>query len=234
MNGTDLRRLGADLRETHFPIVLRGYDRDAVDRYVKEARRVITELELSSSPEAAVRHALDEVSEETSGLLQRAYETAEEIQARSRTKADDRIQQAERDAQAMREAAEREADELRGGAQREASELVDNARREAHDLVETARREANEQIETARREAEEHRATANREVEQRRTATEARTQELERHAETVWRERRRLLDDMKAVAQEQLEITEAAMARFGQRAATGANQPGPEAPEQQA
>ena len=81
-NGTDLRRRQENLREAEFPTALRGYDRDVVDRYVKEARHVIAELELSGSPEAAVRNALDEVSEETSGLLQRAYETAEEIQAR--------------------------------------------------------------------------------------------------------------------------------------------------------
>jgi len=193
-NGADLRRLGENLREAHFPIVLRGYDRDAVDRYVKEARRVITELELSASPEAAVRHALDEVSEETSGLLQRAYETAEEIQARSRAKADDRIQQAERDAEAVREAAEREAETVR----------------------ETAIREAEATREAAAREAAELRATAKSQAESLRTTTEARVEELERHVETVLRERRRLIDDMRAVGKEQLDIAEAATARFPQ------------------
>ena len=193
-NGTDLRRRQENLREAEFPIALRGYDRDVVDRYVKEARAVIAELELSASPEAAVRNALDEVSEETSGLLQRAYETAEEIQARSRAKADDRIQQAEREAQGLRAGAEHDAEATRDGARREADEL----------------------LETARREAAELRANAKREVEQLRSTTEARVQELERHAETVWRERRRLIDDMRAVGKEQLEIAEAAMARFPQ------------------
>ena len=202
-NGTDLRRRQENLLEAEFPIALRGYDRDVVDRYVKEARHVIAELELSSSPEAAVRNALDEVSEETSGLLQRAYETAEEIQARSRAKADDRIQQAEREAQGLREAAERDAEATRDG-----------ARREADDLLESARREAAELAANVRREAAELRANAKREVEQLRSTTEARVQELERHAETVSRERRRLIDDMRAVAKEQLEIAEAAMARF--------------------
>ena len=201
LNGTDLRRLQEDVREAQFPIALRGYERVAVDRYVKEARQVIAELELSGSPEAAVRNALDEVSEETSGLLQRAYETSEEIQARSRAKADDRIQQAERDAQAMRAAAEREAEATRDG----------------------SRREANDLLESARREAEELRAKVKREVEQLRATTEARVGELERHAETVWRERRRLIDDMRAVAQEQLEIAEAAMARFPQTPTPGAD-----------
>ena len=191
-NGTDLRRRQENLREAEFPTALRGYDRDAVDRYVKETRHVIAELELSASPEAAVRNALDEVSEETSGLLQRAYETAEEIQARSRAKADDRIQQAEREAQGLRAGAEHDAEATRDGARREADELLESSRREAAEL----------------------RANAKREVEQLRSTTEARVQELERHAETVWRERRRLIDDMRAVAKEQLEIAEAAMARF--------------------
>jgi cell division septum initiation protein DivIVA len=219
-NGTDLRRRQENLREAEFPTALRGYDRDVVDRYVKEARHVIAELELSGSPEAAVRNALDEVSEETSGLLQRAYEAAEEIQARSRSKADDRIQQAEREAQGLRESVERDAEATRDGARREADELLDQARREAAELAANVRREAAEL-----------RANAKREVEQLRSTTEARVQELERHAETVWRERRRLSDDMRAVGKEQLEIAEAAMARFPQSEA-GANQPAPEDPEQ--
>jgi hypothetical protein len=185
-----------EVREADFPIALRGYERTAVDRYVKEARRVIAELELSGSPEAAVRNALDEVSEETSGLLQRAYETSEEIAARSRSKADDRIQQAEREAGALREAAMSDAREVREAAERETQELRAAAMRDAQEM----------------------RATAKQEVEKLRAETEARVQELERNAETVWRERRRVIDDMRAVAQEQLEIAEAAMARFPQPA----------------
>src|SRR2546423_12703574 len=219
MNGVDLRRLQAELREADFPIALRGYDRDAVDRYVKEARRVLAELELSASPEAAVRHALDEVSEETSGLLQRAYETAEEIQARSRSKADDRLQEAEREAETVREAATIDAQNVRETAQRETQELRVTAMRETQELRATAKRET-----------QELRASAKREVEQLRDATEARVQELERNAETVWRERRRLIDDMRAVAQEQLEIADAAMARFPQTG-VGGEQPSSAAPE---
>ena len=187
--------MAENLREVDFPFAMRGYDRAAVDRYVKEVNRVIAELELSSSPESAVRHALDEVSEETSGLLQRAYETAEEIQARSRTKADDRIQQAEREAEGLREA----------------------AASEAHEAREAAAHDARELRETAQREADELRASVKQQSEQLRAATEARVEELERNAgEPCARERRRLIEDMRSVAQEQLEIAEAAMARFPQ------------------
>src|ERR687884_1803013 len=95
----DRSRLIKEARETEFPIALRGYERTAVDRYVTEVNRLIAELEMTSSPESAVRRALEEVSEETRGLLERAHQTAEEITARSRVRADDRLKQAEAEAQ---------------------------------------------------------------------------------------------------------------------------------------
>src|SRR5205807_3080427 len=82
-------------RSIDFPVAMRGYDRRAVDRYVEQVNRLIAELEMSSSPESAVRHALEEVSEETRELLQRAHQTANEITERSRTSADDRLEKAQ-------------------------------------------------------------------------------------------------------------------------------------------
>ncbi|MBV9914994.1 MAG: hypothetical protein JO153_00725 [Solirubrobacterales bacterium] len=64
---------------------------------------------MSSSPESAVTQALDEVSEETRDILQRAHQRADEIAARSRANAGELIRQAERDARETREAANREA-----------------------------------------------------------------------------------------------------------------------------
>src|SRR5919201_7126645 len=87
-------------RDIEFPVAMRGYERAAVDRYVEQVNRLIAELEMSASPESAVRHALDEVSEETRELLQRAHETADEITARSRSRADERLQQADQEAEA--------------------------------------------------------------------------------------------------------------------------------------
>ena len=100
-------------RDVDFPISLRGYDRGAVDRYVQEVNQAIAELEISSSPQSAIRHALEQVSEETSGLLQRAHETADEIASRSRAQADDRLQRAQTEADEVREAATREAADTR-------------------------------------------------------------------------------------------------------------------------
>jgi DivIVA domain-containing protein len=88
----------ASVRDVSFPIALRGYDRDAVDAYMVEVNRIIAELQVGRSPQSAIRHALDQVSEETRGILERAHETSDEITARSRAQADDRLQWAEREA----------------------------------------------------------------------------------------------------------------------------------------
>jgi DivIVA domain-containing protein len=65
-----------EIRNVSFPGSVRGYDRGAVDAYVKSVNRVIAELEIGSSPRAAVRHALEQVGEQTSGILQRSREAA--------------------------------------------------------------------------------------------------------------------------------------------------------------
>src|SRR5512142_829646 len=130
LSAADRDRILQDARSVEFSVALRGYDRDQVDRYVEKMSRLITEVEMSSSPEAAVRHALDEVSDETREILQRAHQTAEEITARSRAKADDRLQTAERESQELREAAEREAAETREAARQEAARVREIAARE--------------------------------------------------------------------------------------------------------
>ena len=71
--------LPEELRDPSFPAAVRGYDRRAVDAYIQNINRVVAELQVSGSPAAAVRQALDRVGEQTSGILRRARETAEEI-----------------------------------------------------------------------------------------------------------------------------------------------------------
>ena len=80
--------------DADFPTVLRGYDRVAVDEYVRQTRQVVAELQATRSPEAAVRRALERVGEQISGILQRAHETAEQITAQSRSEAEERLEQA--------------------------------------------------------------------------------------------------------------------------------------------
>src|SRR3954454_9865695 len=96
----------ARFRQPDFPIALRGYDRAAVDAYVQRVNRVIADLEVSRSPHSAIRHALDQVGEETRGILERAHDTADEITARSRKQAAERLEQAELEAREAIEAAE--------------------------------------------------------------------------------------------------------------------------------
>jgi DivIVA domain-containing protein len=98
---------GERLRSASFPLAVRGYDRRAVDEFIQELRELVAELESTQTREGVVQRALDEVGEETAGILQRAHETADELAARSRAQADARLQRAEREA----ELARREADD---------------------------------------------------------------------------------------------------------------------------
>jgi DivIVA domain-containing protein len=95
-----------------FPTVLRGYDRVAVDEYVRQTRRLVAELQATRSPEAAVRRALERVGEQISGILQRAHETAEQITVQSRSEAEDRLEQARLEALQIASAAEQQVKDL--------------------------------------------------------------------------------------------------------------------------
>jgi DivIVA domain-containing protein len=272
LSGAERDRILKEVRDIDFPAGLRGYERAAVDRYVERVSRLITELEMSSSPEAAVRHALDEVTEETRDILQRAHQTADQITARSRTKADDRLEQAEAEARQEREAAAREAQEVReaaqqaalqlreaaqheadglreiasreaadvrdtaayesqaarGAAQQDADQLRTDAHRAADELSGNARRESEELLGSARREADELLGNARREADELLDDAETRARELARNAEAIWRERRRLIDDMRAVGDQLVAIGEAEakrFPRFGQDATVDVDSP---------
>ena len=128
-------------QEGGFPIVLRGYDRAAVDEYVSELNRLINELRSSRSSQAAVKEALDRVGEETSTILQRAHETADEIRSVAEIEASRRLEAADRDAQSLRAQAEREARELADDSDtvwHERTTMLDDMRRLAESLLEAA------------------------------------------------------------------------------------------------
>jgi hypothetical protein len=95
-----------------FPMALRGYDRVAVDDYVRRTRQLVAELQATRSPEAAVRRALERVGEEITGILQRAHETAEQITVQSRSEAEDRLEQARQEATQVAASAEQRVREL--------------------------------------------------------------------------------------------------------------------------
>jgi cell division initiation protein len=129
------------VRKTDFPIGLRGYDREAVDKYVADVAQLVAELEATQTREGVVQRALDEVGEQTSGILQHAHDTAEEIAARSRSQAEGRLQRAEQEAEQTRQ----EADHY-------ARQVVDDTRRLWEDrqrLIEDLRQLADEVLGTA-------------------------------------------------------------------------------------
>ena len=104
---TRFNRSASDrLANRDFPLAVRGYDRHAVDEFVQEVLEIVADLEGSQTRESVVQRALDEIGEETAGILQRAHETADEIAARSRAQAEGRIQRAEREADMLRQQAD--------------------------------------------------------------------------------------------------------------------------------
>ena len=175
-------RLLEEARTIEFPVVLRGYDRGAVDRYLQRINRLVAELEISSSPESAVRHALAEVSEEAGEVLRRARQRAEEVIARCRAEAEEKLEQAEREAKETLEAAQQKANEAREAAQREAQELREMTANEARALRETAQHESAELRETTMRQMAELREAGKREVEQLRTTGRREADEIRSNA----------------------------------------------------
>jgi DivIVA domain-containing protein len=132
----------ADIRDVSFPTVVRGYDRREVDAYVERVNRVIAELEISRSPQAAVKHALDRVGEQTTGVLQRAREVAEELTATALAEAEHATRRAKVEAEEVLEKAQMQAHRLRGQSKEEADEIVARARAEAAESVERAAEQA--------------------------------------------------------------------------------------------
>ena len=100
------------LREASFPLVMRGYDRHAVDEFVAELLGLVQDLESRQTREGVVQKALGELGEETAGILQRAHETADDITARSRAQADARLQRAERESEILRHDADEYAEQV--------------------------------------------------------------------------------------------------------------------------
>ena len=129
------------LREVSFPLVMRGYDRHSVDQFLAELLSLVDELESRQTREGVVQKALDELGEETAGILQRAHETADEITARSRAQADTRVQRAEREAEILR----RDADEYAEQVIVDTRQLWDERQR----LIEDIRQLADEVLGTA-------------------------------------------------------------------------------------
>jgi DivIVA protein len=124
--------------DVHFPVALRGYDRIAVDAYVKQTSQLVAELQATRSPEAAIRRALARVGEQISGILQRAHDTAGQITTQSRSEAEDRFEEARREAARITAAAEQRLKDLDAETDRiwaERRQIVEDTRELATQLL---------------------------------------------------------------------------------------------------
>jgi DivIVA domain-containing protein len=205
-----------ELRNVSFPLAVRGYDRDAVEVYVRRVNRVIAELEVTRSPQAAVRHAVERVGEQTKTILDEARESAEKITNTAQTEADEIVAQAKAKAADLVVAAGTEADRVRA---------------ESEELVARAKAQADEIVAEAKANAEQRRRESEREFTELREQAEARMRELEADTATLWDRRHELLGDIDRMADQ---LHEAAREATGRFASAGSEEPGPREAEETA
>jgi DivIVA domain-containing protein len=210
-----------DILDVSFPVAVRGYDRRAVDAYIKRVNRVIAELKVRGSPPAAVRHALEQAEDKVQGLLQAAREAAEEITASAQQEAEESTARAKAEAAELTVNTSAEADRVKA----EAEEFVATARREADETVAKAKSEADEMLAAARAEAQNILARTQAEVDERlqrlqeelaalREEAETRRREIQADTEAVWKERHELLEDIRRMAGGLVDLANAAAARI--------------------
>jgi DivIVA domain-containing protein len=213
-----------DILDVSFPVSVRGYDRRAVDAYIKRVNRVIAELKVRASPPAAVRHALEQAGEKVQGLLQAAREAAEEITASARQEAEESTARAKAEAaelvvntSAEADRLKAESDELSANARTEADNTVAKANAETDEMLADARAEAENTLARAKAEADERRRRLEEELAALREEAETRLRELQADTEAAWKERRELLNDIRGMAGGLVDLATAAAARFPRR-----------------
>jgi DivIVA domain-containing protein len=199
----------ADIRDVSFPISVRGYDRRSVDAYINRVNRVIAELEVSRSPQSAVRHAVDRVADQTKAILQQARESAEKITTTAREEADAIMSTAKAEAAELVVNASAEADRARA----EAEQAVASARAEADDMIARSKTEAEKIIARSREEAAARLRRAEEEIAALQDQAEGRMRELLADTEAVWNQRHELLGEIHRMATRLQEVASAAAAR---------------------
>jgi DivIVA domain-containing protein len=192
---TELRHVPAEIRDVSFPVSIRGYERAAVDAFVTRIQRLIEELEVTRSPEAAVRHALEQVGEQTRGILERAGETVQEITV----------------------AARQEAEEHTAHAKGEAEDIAAKTKTEAEQILNRSKAEAEATIGQSRQEAAEHLQRTEAQAAALQQEAEVRMSELHADTEAVRQERSQLLKDIREIAARVEEAASGADARFPPR-----------------
>jgi DivIVA domain-containing protein len=215
-----------DLLDVSFPVSVRGYDRGAVDAYVKRVNRVIAELKVRGSPPAAVRHALEQAEEKVQGLLRAAREAAAEITASAQREGEESSGRAKAEAAELivhtSDEADRvraEADEFVAKARAEADGTVARAKAEADEMLAEASAEAQSTVARAEADADERRQLLEEELAALRQEAEARMREIEADTEAVWTKRDELLDGIGRTAGGLVDLANAAAAAFQRQSA---------------
>ena len=193
----------ANVRNVSFPVAVRGYDRKAVEAYVRRVNRVIAELEVTRSPQAAVRHAVERVSEQTKTILDEARESAEKITTTAQSQADEIVAQAKAKAADLVLAADGDAERVRA---------------ESEQLLAEAKARGDEIVAKAKANAEQHTLETQLELAKLREQAEARIKELEADTATLWDRRHELLGDINRMADQ---LHEAAREAAGRLARVG-------------
>lgn len=222
----------------NFPSAIRGYDRTAVDDYVRtleatvvNTRRQARDLEdqiaaLSDQlSEASTRPAADNVDYTNLGgratdILRLAEEQAREMVDRAGVDADRIREVARREADGIRQAAAREGSTIKNTGKSEIEQLRARGRDEAKAQVDKASAEAANIVAAARREADAHRRQAEQEAQTVRQKayldTEAQRRQVEREvAETrqqIASEREAAINQLKSTHEEHVAKTAALLA----------------------
>jgi DivIVA domain-containing protein len=163
-----------ELTGVEFSSSRRGYAREEVDRYVERVSRIVVELEAMRSPDAVIERALADVGEETSAIIRRAREAAEEIIGDAESRARKQVDAADGEAGEIREQADRYSAQIRG----EAEKVLNDARAQAQRIGAEAAADARR----TREEADEYH------------------ERVGDHVEQLAQERHRLIEDVRALA----------------------------------
>jgi cell division septum initiation protein DivIVA len=179
----------------------RGYAREEVDAYVAQLHRQIHDLQAqASSPDAAVRHALERVGGEIAGILQHAHSTAGEIVA----------------------VAEREAEAHRASAAEHAAQVTESAAQNAAEVTASAEEHAARVTSAAEKHAAEVTASAEKHAAEVTAAAEQRVYELDLDTDRIWSERERIVADARDLARQLQAVADLAAERFPEDPQTAA------------
>lgn len=218
----DLRQyVPRELLDVSFPVAVRGYERAAVDAYIRRVNRAIAELKVSASPAAAVRHALDQAQEKVDGLLRSAREAAEQITTSAREEAEENADRMKAEAvkfvvdtNAEADRLKTEADELTAKARADAEAALAKAQAEASEILAGAAAEAQDTLARSKADADERRRRLEEELAALQEEAETRLREIKADTQALWSERDQMLDGIRAMATDLGGIATASVARM--------------------